>query len=458
MPLAQSIQLLEQTLFDRQLTDSEYQVLSQVVQGKSYGAIAQETSYVEGYLKVVGSRLWRELSNRLDQKVTKKNVHSILNDYLRAVQVPSSVQKEQNTAVNHSGSQLFGRMEAGQCPRLDGPIPLGSIFYIERPPLEQLAYEEIARPGCLLRIKAPCKYGKSSLLLRLIDHVEKLGYRAVFVDFQEAEQDTLKNLDRLLRWICANVVRQLNVPINLEEIWFPALGSKLNFKSFLQDQIFEALSIPVVLVFNEVNQIFEHHRVAQDFLPMLRSFYEQAQSSERWRKLRMAMAYTTDIYVPLNIKQSPFNVGLPLCLPSFNLAQATTLAQKYGLHSLDNNQMLRLLQLLGGQPYLLNRAFYAVAVEKVSWTQLLKTATTPTGIYGAHLHHYLTVLREQPSLVETLAVIMESSTPVQVDQIAAYRLASMGIVVLEGYRTSISCDLYRDYFKNTLLQENTVSA
>ena len=191
---------------------------------------------------------------------------------------------------------------------------------------------------------------------------------------------------------------------------------------------------------------------------MLRSFYEQAQSSEGWRKLRLVMAYTTDIYVPLNIKQSPFNVGLPLCLPSFNLAQATVLAQRYGLQALNTHQLLHLMQLLGGQPYLLNRAFYAVATKKVALTQLLKTAATPTGIYGTYLHHYLTVLREQPNLVEALAVIVESVTPVQIDQIAAYRLASMGIVVLDGYQASMSCDLYRQYFKHTLLPENAMPA
>ncbi|MEM7065354.1 MAG: AAA-like domain-containing protein [Cyanobacteria bacterium P01_B01_bin.77] len=456
MPLAKSIQLLEQTLFDRQLTDSEHQVLLQVIQGKSYGAIAQDTSYVEGYLKVVGSRLWRELSNRLGQKVTKKNVHSILNDYLLAVQSPPTLAKPgQDASIDANPAPTIEKI---QYPRLDGPIPLKSAFYIERPPLEQLAYEEIARPGCLLRLKAPCKYGKSSLLLRLIEQVETLEFKAIFIDFQEAEQDTLEHLDSLLCWICANVIRQLALPINLDEIWLSALGSKLNFKGFLQDHVFGTLSTPIVLVFNEVNQIFEHQRVAQDFFPMIRSFYEQAQSSERWRQLRLVMAYTTDIYVPLNIKQSPFNVGLPLCLPSFNLAQAAVLAEKYRLQSLDNNQMLHLMRLLGGQPYLLNRAFYAMAAEGVPLTQLLATAATPTGIYGTYLHHYLTVLREQPSLVEALAVIMESETPVQIDQIAAYRLASLGIVTLEGYQASISCDLYGDYFKHTLLRERAVSA
>ena len=468
MPLSKSIQLLEQILFDRRLTDSEHQVLLQVIQGKSYAAIAQDTSYVEGYLKVVGSKLWRELSNRLNQKVTKKNVHLILNDYLLSIQAPSSpVDTEQNVPINAPISVPIGKfmafqptttIEKKQYPRLDGPIPIGSPFYIERSPLEQIAYEETTRSGCLLRLKAPCKYGKSSLLLRLIKHVETLNFKTIVIDFQEAEQDTLEHLDSLLRWICANAIRQLELPIDLEQIWLPALGSKLNFKGFLQDQVFRALSTPVVLVFNEVNQLFEHRRVAQDFLPMIRSFYEQAQSSERWRKLHLVMAYTTDIYVPLNIKQSPFNVGVPLCLPPFTLAQAIALAEKYGLQSLDNHQMQHLMQLLGGQPYLLNRAFYAMAMENVSLSQLLETAATPTGIYGSYLHGYLTVLQNQPTLVEALTVIVDSAMPIQVDHIAAYRLASMGIVILDGYRASISCDLYRDYFRNTLLQVRAMSA
>jgi hypothetical protein len=48
-----------------------------------------------------------------------------------------------------------------------GPIPLDSPFYINRPPLEEIVYNEIMQPGCLLRIKAPKKMGKSLLLNRL---------------------------------------------------------------------------------------------------------------------------------------------------------------------------------------------------------------------------------------------------------------------------------------------------
>jgi hypothetical protein len=40
------------------------------------------------------------------------------------------------------------------------PVPLDSPFYVERPPVEQLVYQEISTPGSVIRIKAPSRMGK----------------------------------------------------------------------------------------------------------------------------------------------------------------------------------------------------------------------------------------------------------------------------------------------------------
>ncbi len=42
-----------------------------------------------------------------------------------------------------------------------GPVPLESPFYIERPPIEQLAYAEVEQPGSLIRIKPPGRWEKA---------------------------------------------------------------------------------------------------------------------------------------------------------------------------------------------------------------------------------------------------------------------------------------------------------
>src|SRR4028118_61226 len=79
-----------------------------------------------------------------------------------------------------------------------GPIPLDSPFYIERSGAEALACAEISKPGSLVRIKAPRKMGKSSLMLRIIDAAVDRGYRTVTLDFQQADTAVFGSLDKFL--------------------------------------------------------------------------------------------------------------------------------------------------------------------------------------------------------------------------------------------------------------------
>jgi hypothetical protein len=43
----------------------------------------------------------------------------------------------------------------------EGPVPLNSTFYVERPPTESRCYETITQAGALIRIKAPRQMGKT---------------------------------------------------------------------------------------------------------------------------------------------------------------------------------------------------------------------------------------------------------------------------------------------------------
>jgi len=52
----------------------------------------------------------------------------------------------------------------------EGQVPLESMLYVERPPIEARCYEAIAKPGALIRIKAPRQMGKSSLMLRILNY------------------------------------------------------------------------------------------------------------------------------------------------------------------------------------------------------------------------------------------------------------------------------------------------
>ncbi|MBE9226831.1 hypothetical protein IQ264_15495 [Phormidium sp. LEGE 05292] len=81
MNFEEVLETVERVLLSRQLTAIERFILHQSWLGKAYTQMAEESSYCSAYIKSVGSQLWQDLSQALGEKVTKKNLHLIWNDY-----------------------------------------------------------------------------------------------------------------------------------------------------------------------------------------------------------------------------------------------------------------------------------------------------------------------------------------------------------------------------------------
>ncbi|MGQ4650235.1 AAA-like domain-containing protein [Lyngbya aestuarii] len=338
-----------------------------------------------------------------------------------------------------------------------GPVPLNSAFYINRPPIEELACATIDRPGSVIRIKAPRKMGKSSLLLRVTAHAAVLGHQIVSLDMNQAEEAVFASLDKFLRWFCINVGWQLKLEANLDDYWDEDIGSKISCTIYLQEYILKQIKSPLVLVLNEVNQVFEHPPIAKEFLSLLRSWHEEAQYSEILGKLRLVVVHSTEVYIPLQINQSPFNVGLPIRLPEFSLAQVQDLALRNGLHWTDGKDAKQLMSMVGGHPYLVSLAVYHLRREGITLEQVSQKASTPAGIYGSYLRHHLAMLRQHPELSQAMQQLVTIPKGVCLEAITAYKLESMGLVKLDGNEVRLSCNLYRLFFKEQLLEEFSLS-
>lgn len=120
------------------------------------------------------------------------------------------------------------------------------------------------------------------------------------------------------------------MPPLLDDYWDEGMGSKVSCAIYLQQYILDTINTPLVLALNEVNRIFESPKIAREFLPLLRSWPEEAKRIETLGKLRLIVLHSTEIYIPLKLTESPFNVGLPLQLPYFTEEQILALAQCHG--------------------------------------------------------------------------------------------------------------------------------
>lgn len=431
MNLEEALSIVDRLIHPQRLSTLQEKIFRECWTGKTYQQIAEDTDYDADYVRVVGSKLWQTLSDACDEKVTKNNFRSIL--------------RQQSKQQPLSGTSI-------ELP--DGPMSPTSPFYIERPPIEEICRQEIAKPGSLLRIKAVKNMGKKSLLRRiLIDKEDK--YHTVRLDFQQAETVILSEFNRLIRWIFANLCSNLKIENTIDDYWDEDLGIKVSCTTYMQDYILEQLDKPLILALDKLHQVFEYEETAQEFLPLLRFWHEEANNVAVWSKLRLIAIQSTESYVALSYNQSPFNVGLPVALPEFNREQMMDLAERHQLNwrnGVGEEYLTALMDLIGGYPYLARMAFYHLAKHDITITELIEEAATETSIYRNILRYYLSTLYETPHIATSFKQVINSPNPIQLESIAAYRLESLGLIHLDGNEASPSCELYRRYFKDRLNQ------
>lgn len=329
----------------------------------------------------------------------------------------------------------------------NGSVPLGSPFYLERVPFEAQIDREIRKPGALVRIKAPNEMGKTSLLIRILNAAKQIDYRTVSLNLEQVDRSILSDLNQFLRWLCANAARQLQLKPNLDEYWDEDLGSKISCTAYFEDYLLAEISTPLILAIDEVNQLFEHPQVAKDFLPLLRSWYEEAKTLPIWQKLRLIVVHSTEIYVPLDLNQSPFNVGLPVQLNKFSQIEVQYLAKCYGLDWANFEESQQLMDMVRGHPSLVHTAIYHLSRGDITLPQLLETAPTATGIYKHHLQRHWVTLSEQPELAQALDLVISATQPMSLAPIVAYKLSSLGLIERLEDKAIPGCELYRQAFK-----------
>ncbi|MFO0098510.1 MAG: AAA-like domain-containing protein [Aphanizomenon sp.] len=331
---------------------------------------------------------------------------------------------------------------------LDGQVPLNSPFYVERPPIEATCYTAILKPGILIRIKAPRQMGKTSLMSRILHQGEKQGYQTGFINLWSRE--LFKNLDSFLESFCANVSLELGIEEKIDQYWKPQrYSSQTNCTNYFQSYLLKELKQPVILGLDEVDRIFQYSEIADEFLTMLRSWHEKGKNNETWQKLRLVISHSQEVYISLDVNKSPFNVGLPIDLNKFSLAQLQNLVKRHGLQWSDT-EIKQLMGMIDGHPYLVRTALYHIATSDLTLEQFLEIAPTEEGLYEDHLYRHLLILEENKQLKSAMLKLVNSDDAVTLEPTYAFKLKSMGLAESKGNKVIPLCNLYRIYFSDRL--------
>lgn len=331
----------------------------------------------------------------------------------------------------------------------EGLVPLYSPFYIEREPIESDCYETAVRRGSLIRIKAPRQMGKTSLLIRVLNHAKQQDFKTVRLNLQTADARALDDLDEFLQWFCCIITEELDLPDQLAQYWKGSRGSVRRCQRYFERYLLSHVQGPILLGLDEVDQVFEHPEIATDFFGMLRVWHEEGKSDPIWAKLHLVIVHSKEVYVPLSINRSPFNVGLPIELRELKHDEIVELVARHQL-TLSDQALEQLVTLVGGHPYLLRVALNQLVRDRTTLENLLIEAPTEGGLYNDHLRRHLLNLEADSALVNAFQQVIETDVPVQVGSTEAFKLNSMGLVKYQGNSVVPLCELYRQYFRTRL--------
>lgn len=352
------------------------------------------------------------------------------------------------------------RCEAPEYP--GGFLPLGSPFYVtpvvRQEKVLQTCVNKIEQRGALLRIKSPHETGKTSLLERILRFAEeKRSYRVARFNLRDIDATRFNGLNSLLQMFCREVSEQLGLDADLENQWDHKTDPIPAAKGFFHRWILGKIDAPIVVGLEDIDRLFQYPSV-YDFFTLLRSWNDEARRSLLWEKFRCVVTYSTDVYIKLDINNSPFNVGTPVTLPPLTAEQIQDLARKaYGFSVLNEVAVRHLMYVVSGHPYLIQLALYHHATDAVPLEQLLASASMPHGIYRGHLQSIWQQVQPEnqhlrDEIVDALKKVISEGAAWLTDEVG-YKLQGLGILQPEGIggdRYKFSCALYRQYFERRL--------
>jgi hypothetical protein len=330
-----------------------------------------------------------------------------------------------------------------------GVVEPRSDFYVEREGDRLLRRELSKSYGTTTTILAPWQTGKSSLLQKAGMQARERGSKFVIVNLQLVDDSTLQSLDTFLRSFALTIIIKLHLEVvEVERIWQSSMGALDKITYLLEDYVLPSTETKITLAIDEADRLV-NTSFQDSFFGLLRSWHNYRPTNSIWDKLDIVMTMSNEPYLLIqNIHQSPFNVGLVIRLDDFKVNQVDVLNNTYQ-SPLKQNDVIDLMTILNGHPYLTHKAMYTMVTENMTWSELKRISTSNLSPFDNHLRHYLYILRNQPRLGDAIKQIIARGKCS--DESSYHRLLQAGLVKgSDSQIVTCRCKLYEEYLKDKL--------
>jgi hypothetical protein len=229
--------------------------------------------------------------------------------------------------------------------------------YVKRNDIEENCYQEIKKDGAFLKINAPQKMGKTSLIFNIIEYCKKHNMRAVRLSLRAFDLQNMQELKSFLQCFCQEVSLALELNISVIDHWPTQVvpNHKTACTGYFEKNILNRDKSPVVLAIDDVEWLAPYPAVCQEFLSMLR-YWHELKTKLIWQNLRLIISYSTEKFIKLPPDQSPLNVGFNIELREFTEEEVKVLASYYEIPE-DRVNIKEMTDFVVASPHLMKLAF-----------------------------------------------------------------------------------------------------
>src|SRR5579871_1812706 len=282
-----------------------------------------------------------------------------------------------------------------------GALHVNSGFYVKRMQ-DEAFHTALKRGDATILIYGPRQVGKSSLLVRGVEHARQEGMQTVVVDFQAIDSESLGTAAGLCLAIMRRFQDQLDLNTLPHDYWNESMTPNENLERYIENVVLKEKNEKIVWFIDEADRIFgKNYR--SDVFGLFRSWHTLRALDIIWNRFQLVMSYSTEarLFIP-DWRQSPFNVGTKIELGDFTLEEVRHLNECHQTPLQTRKAQARLFDLVGGHPYLVRLCLYALTCQGQTLNGLAADGKKDYSLFSDHLDHLYTLIANKPELVAGL--------------------------------------------------------